>query len=236
MFTEDINYFADIKMIGHLAYEEKTPRPAIIVAHAFEGRNELACQYANKFASLGYVGFAIDMFGGKTIGKDLGECMGMITPMLEDRELLKSRVLAAFNTLSIMPMVDSEKIAAIGFCFGGMCVLDLARSGADVKGVVSVHGVLKESPNRKEKIKAKVLALHGFKDPQIPKEQIDAFKQELEKDGVDWQFHDYSIAKHAFTDPNADKIGEKDMGREYSELATHRAFISSKNFFEEVFS
>ena len=238
MHTEEIHYSTDeLEMVGHLVFDPaiKNKRPAVLVAHAFEGRNELACQYAHKFASLGYVGFAIDMFGNKIIGKNLDECMGMIMPMFENRDILLKRITKAMETVSQLEIVDPSKIGGIGFCFGGMCMLDLARSGADIKGVVSVHGGLKPPP-KTNPIKAKVLALHGFKDPQVPKEQVEALKHELEVAKADWQFHEYSIAKHAFTDPNASKIGGPEMGREYSKIATKRAFDSSVTFFSEVFS
>jgi len=239
MHTEDIEYTdGETDMVGFVAHDPsiKGKKPAVIVVHAFEGRNQLACQYAKDLAALGYVGFAVDMYGEKKLGKNLEECMSFIKPLFGDRKKLRKRMHAGFEAVSSMDQVDDTRIGAIGFCFGGLCVLDLVRMGAQVKDVVSVHGVLMPAqgiPN--EKIKAKVLAFHGHKDPQIPEEQIKGFMKEMDDAHVDWQMHFYGNAKHAFTDPEASKIGPPEMGREYNPAAAQRAWGSSVNFFKEIF-
>lgn len=240
METQEIEYRAKGKtMVGFLAYDDKNKakRPAILVCHAFEGRNELSCEYAKWISTLGYVGFAVDMFGNKKIEQTLNGCMGEINPFFENRNLVMERLNPAIDAVCSNERVDPTKIGAIGFCFGGMCVLDLARNSNRVKGVVSVHGILTRPEKVSlEKIEAKVLVLQGYKDPQVKKEQIDGFMKEMDQHAKDWQFHFYGDAKHAFTDPKASEIGPKEMGREYNLKAVHRTKKTTQAFFEEVFS
>jgi dienelactone hydrolase len=152
---------------------------------------------------------------------------------MDDRGLVLRRMEAALYALKSMPWVDDKKIAAIGFCFGGLCVLDLARSGADIKGVVSFHGLLGSSgSSQKKQIKAKVLVLHGNDDPMATDNQIDALQQELTQAGADWQLHNYGNTMHAFTNPVANDPG---FGTVYQADADRRSWISMKNFLIEVF-
>lgn len=152
---------------------------------------------------------------------------------MADRGLLAERILSAFHTLKKIEQVDTHQIGAIGFCFGGLCVLDLARSGAEVTGVVSFHGLL-SPPQMKSQhtIKAKVLALHGFDDPMVPPEQVLHFEQEMTKAKVDWQVHIYGSTKHAFTNPLAH---DEQLGTVYNERADARSWQTMKNFFSEIF-
>lgn len=215
----------------------KEKRPVVLVFHAFEGRNEVAKDYARYFASLGYVGLAVDLFGEKKVEQTLEGCMSQITPFFEDRNLVIERIDPLLELIKGIDWMDADHIGAIGFCFGGMCVLDLARNYSHIKGVISVHGIL-QAPEKTclDKINSKVLALHGYKDPQIPESQIKAFCKEMDKKQADWQLHYYGNAKHAFTDPKAFEIGDKKMGREYNEQATNRAKKIAEVFFDEVLS
>jgi dienelactone hydrolase len=224
----------DVVLEGFYSYDEKKSgnRPLVLVAHDWSGRNEFAEKKAQKLAELGYIGFAIDMFGKGKIGKTKEEKMALITPFMNDRELLKKRILAALEAAKKIPNVDTKKIGAIGFCFGGLCVLDLARSGADVSGVVSFHGLL-NLPPKEEKIRAKVLALHGHDDPMVPSDVVFSFQKEMTDAKVDWQMVIYGNTMHAFTNPQANDPG---FGTVYSACADKRSWIAMKNFFEEIFA
>lgn len=237
MQTRNVEYSdGAIKLEGYVAYNEKNSgmQPAVMVVHDWSGRNEFACKKAEKLAELGYIGFAIDMFGKDVRGKTVEEKSALIKPLLEDRAILRKRILAAFATVKKLENVDTARIGIIGFCFGGLCALDLARSGADVRGVVSFHGLLNPPQNLpKATIKAKILALHGYNDPMVPPEQVNAFAQEMTKDKVDWEINIYGNAMHAFANPAAH---DYKLGTVYNELADKRSWIAMKNFFTEIFA
>lgn len=220
---------------GYLAYNAdiSKSRPAVLVAHDWSGRNTFACQKAEKLAELGYVGFAIDMFGKDVIGQTREEKAALIKPFAENRQLLLQRITAAYQAVKKIDNVDATRIGAIGFCFGGVCVLDLARSGANLRGVVSFHGLLHPPANvKKEKIVAKVLALHGHDDPMVSPENVAAFETEMTEAGVDWQLNIYGHTMHSFTNPNSN---DKEFGTVYNPVADKRSWIAMQNFFTEVF-
>lgn len=227
----------DILLEGYYAVDESKPgkKPAILVAHDWGGRNDFACKKAEKLAELGYVGFALDMFGKNILGNTKEEKMALIKPLMEDREALAKRIISAFDTVKKLDFVDNKQIGAIGFCFGGLCVLDLARQ--DVEGlcaVVSFHGLLMAPEDRPHKpISAKILALHGFDDPMVPVEQVIAFQNEMTAARADWQFHVYGGTMHAFTNPLAHDPG---FGTVYNSLADSRSWIEMKDFFAETFA
>jgi dienelactone hydrolase len=148
--------------------------------------------------------------------------------------LLRQRITAALHTVQNLKQVDKKRIAAMGFCFGGLCALDLARSGAEIIGVLSFHGLLaapKDLPNKK--MLAKVLALHGYDDPMGPPEQLLAFAKEMTQAQVDWQIHAYGNTQHAFTNPEAQ---DEKLGLIFDEVAEKRSWQSMKNFFTEIFA
>lgn len=238
MKDNDFNYQeGGTRFKGYYAYDENITGklPVVMVFHSFEGCNELAREYARKFAELGYVGCAPDMYGDGKVATDLDGCMAMLKPLFQDRAELRKRLQAAYAAVCKLDVVDHHKIAAIGFCFGGLCSLDLARSGADVKGVVPIHGVWAAPdsiPN--EKITAKVLALHGYDDPQVPPDQLSTLAKEMNDAGIDWQVHFFSHTQHAFTDPDANKIGPPDMGRVYNPIATQRSWEMIVSFMWEI--
>lgn len=237
MIEDLITYMdGDTALEGYLAYHKsEQPRPAVLVAHDWGGRRELACKAAERMAGLGYIGFALDMYGKGVFGKD-GDIDGnsaLMNPLASDRAYLRRRITAAYNAVTELPQVDAEKIAAIGFCFGGMCVLELARAGVDVRGVVSIHGLLFPGNVDNEKITAKILCLHGHDDPMVPPEQVLAFEQEMTAAQADWQMHTYGNTMHAFTNPNANN---PDFGTVYKPQAAERAYQSIQNFLNEVFT
>jgi dienelactone hydrolase len=208
-------------------------RPAILIAHDWSGRNDFACHKAEKLAELGYIGFALDMYGKDIIGETKEEKTALIQPLINDRILLAQRMFCALETLKKLEYVDATRIAAIGFCFGGLCVLDLARGGADIRGVVSFHGLLFSPPNQKtEKIKAKILAFHGHDDPMVPVAQVMAFQDEMTVANVDWQIHVYGGTMHGFTNPKAHDPG---FGTVFNSIADKRSWISMQDFFKEIF-
>lgn len=227
-------HHGDVVLEAFLAWDgaHSSPRPAVMVSHAWGGRDAFACDKARALAELGYVGFALDMYGKGVLGTGVEENSRLMSPFMTDRALLQGRMLAALDAARIQPEVDPARVAAIGFCFGGLCVLDLARSGADVRGVVSFHGLL--SPPEyagSAAIRAKVLALHGWDDPMATPEQVLAFTREMSEAGVDWQIHAYGGTVHAFTNPLAN---DPAFGTVYKATADRRSWASMRDFLEEV--
>lgn len=234
METRYIEYHdGDTLLEGYLAHDGSAGRkPAVLIAHAWGGRDEFECKKAEALAALGYVGFAMDNYGKGILGKSMEENSALMNPFVEDRAMLRKRLKAGLDAVADLDFVDSSRIAAIGFCFGGLCALDLARSGADVRGVVSFHGLFGAPENLpNEKIKAKVLALHGHDDPMVPPESVLALETEMTAAGVDWQVHAYGHAMHAFSVPGANM---PDNGIQYNADADRRSWTAMKNFLEEI--
>lgn len=208
------------------------PLPGLLIAHDWSGRGEFAERKARRLAWHGFATFALDMFGKDKRGTTTAECSALITPFVESRALLARRITAALATARGLPEVDARRVGAMGFCFGGMCVLDLARSGADVRGVVSVHGLLKPTGLPSQgRIRAKVLMLHGYDDPMGPPQDVLAIAKELSGAGADWQLHAYGNTRHAFTNPHAN---DPALGLMYDEVADRRAWHSLLQFLDEV--
>ncbi|HVE45095.1 MAG TPA: dienelactone hydrolase family protein [Gammaproteobacteria bacterium] len=225
-------YDKDILLEGYYAdCNAANKKPAILVAHDWSGRNAFAMQKAKALAELGYVGFALDMYGKGILGQSKEEKSSLIQPFMQDRQALQQRILAAFEAVKQLPGVDATRIAAIGFCFGGLCVLDLARSGADVRGVVSFHGLL-QAPHdvAQPPIKAAILALHGFLDPMATPEQAVAFGNEMTQREADWQLHAYGNTLHAFTNPEAN---DPSFGTVYNKKSDHRSWQAMQSFLAE---
>lgn len=233
--TRTIEYFDnDILLEGFLAYDEAMPQPlpAVLVSHAWGGRDEFACEKARKLAEMGYAGFALDMYGRGMLGSGPEENARLMQPFMDDRRLLQGRMTSALKAVRALKEVDGDRIAAMGFCFGGLCVLDLARTGADIRGVVSFHGLLIPPGNtRGNPIKAKVLVLHGHDDPMAPPEQVLALEKELTESGADWQVHVYGGTVHAFTNPRAN---DPSFGTVYKASADRRSWQNLQNFLAEV--
>ncbi len=209
-------------------------RPTVLINHTWTGRDDFVAEKAKKLAALGYVGFAVDMYGKGVLGTNPDECMTLMKPFMDDRAMLQQRMKAALAAVRLMPWVDDSKIAAIGFCFGGLCALDLARTGADIKGVVSFHGLLNAPAyTLGNAIKAKILALHGHDDPMVPSEQVLAFEQEMTEAGADWQLHAYGNTLHGFTNPLAN---DPAFGAVYQPAADRRSWIAMQNFLTEIFA
>ena len=237
MRTELIEYKdGDTVLEGYAAWDDSIsgPRPAVLIGHDWSGRRDFSTGKAEEIAKQGYVGFALDMYGKGVFGAD-GDVelnSSLMNPLAGDRAALRRRMIAALDAVRGMDVVDSSKVGAMGYCFGGMCVLELARAGADVGGVISIHGIFSPGDIPNEKITAKVLCLHGQDDPMVPPEQVLAFENEMSDAGADWQVHAYGGTMHAFTNPAANDPG---FGTVYNPAADRRATQSIKNFLEEIF-
>jgi dienelactone hydrolase len=235
--TETIEYKeGDTALEGVLIYDDSfvNKRPGILIAHQWKGLTDYEKKRGEMLAKLGYVAFAADIYGKGTRPKDVQEAAQFSTKYKNDRDLLRRRVTAAFEQLKKSRFVDSQKTAAIGYCFGGTTVLELARSGADIDGVVSFHGALgTPTPGDARNIKGKVLALHGADDPFVPPAEEQAFEEEMRNAKVDWQLVAYGNSVHSFTDWNAGNDNSK--GSAYNEKADQRSWEDMKDFFNELF-
>lgn len=215
-----------------VAFPEEKKCPLVILCHAWKGRDEFICEKARSMSKLGYVGFALDMCGKGVLGKSKEENALLKKPFIQDRYLLISRVKKALEIASHLPCVDSQRIASIGFGFGGMCALDLARSGANLRGAVSVYGHFDPPPSELMRpIQSKILILHGYGDPVISQRELRDFEEEMNRAMVDWQVHTYGNAIHAFANPGAN---DPEAGILYNPVVANRAWITIQNFFAEV--
>ncbi|MDY6782596.1 MAG: dienelactone hydrolase family protein [Cyanobacteriota bacterium] len=236
--TETIEYRqGEAVLEGYLAYDDKIEgqRPGVLVVHAWKGLGEYEKERARQLAELGYIAFAADIYG-KGIRPETNEAAAQQAGIYRsDRQLLRDRANAGLQVLQDHELTLPEKMAAIGYCFGGGTVLELARSGAPVAGVVSFHGNL-DTPDvtDAQKIQGKVLALHGADDPLVPMEQVQDFIQEMQTAGTNWQLVMYGEAVHSFTDPNAGDDPSK--GTAYNAEADKLSWEAMKNFFDEIFS
>lgn len=244
MNKETISYQHDgITFKSYAAYKTdgQSPRPAVLVAHAWRGQDDFARKKAEALAELGYYGFAADVYGnGQTANTD-EEAAKLMVPLFTNRALLRSRILAAYKIILQQSQADKERIGAIGFCFGGLTVLELSRSGANLRGAVSFHGVLgdklgdniaKLAPPAAKRHGA-ILILHGNKDPLVSQSDILSMQQELTNANIDWQMDIYGQAAHAFTNPEAQA---SESGMVYNAKADRRSWLAMKNFFKEVFA
>ncbi len=236
LHTETVEYKqGDTVLEGYLVYDGATKgaRPGVLVVHDWLGLEGYAKSRADQLAKLGYVAFAADIYGKGVRPKGPEEAMAEVKKYKGDRALLRARVNAALDTLRKQPQCDPKRIAAIGYCFGGTTVLELARSGADIAGIVSFHGGF-DTPTRDAKnIKGRVLLCHGADDPYVPAADVTALQDELRAAGVDWQMIYYSGAVHSFTRPDSGNDNSK--GAAYNERADKRSWEAMKSFFAEIF-
>jgi dienelactone hydrolase len=236
--SEKITYKHDGKVLeGYLAYDDalKGKQPGVLVVHEWTGHNLYVRKRAQQLAKLGYVAFALDMYGKGVRAKSRDEAAKLAAPFKDDRKLMRARATAGLDVLRKQPQVDAKRLAAIGYCFGGTTVLELARGGADLAGVVSFHGDLSNpNPDDAKNIKAKVLVLHGADDPFVPDKVVAAFEKEMRNAGVDWELVKYGNAVHSFTNLEAGDDNKK--GAAYNAKADHRSWEAMKTFFDEIFN
>lgn len=235
--TRSIEYtHQDVTLEGTLAWDDAIdePRPGVLVAHTWSGRSDFEVNKARALAELGYVGFAVDMYGKGVRGTSPDENSALMAPFIENRELLQERIVRAVDVIRDQPEVNAAQVAATGYCFGGLVALDLARCGADVLGVVSLHGLFMPPENTAEQsISAKVLCLHGYDDPMADPQSVLDLAAELTASGADWQVHAYGGTVHAFSFPPANS---PETGAAYSPDADRRSQQAMANFLAECFS
>ena len=237
--TQDVRYSEGaVEFLGYLAFDDTVPdkRPGVLVVHEGLGLGEHIMERSRRIARLGYVVFAADMFGGRRQFSDIQEMSKLLSELRNDLPTLRARARVALASLVSLPQVDGTRLAAIGFCFGGSVVLELARDGADLKAVVSLHGVLStRAPAEPDKVKASVLVCTGADDPLAPPDQVIEFQKEMREAKVrDWQVISYGNTLHAFTNPAA---GPSTMrGTLYNEQADRRSWLAVQNFLEELLS
>jgi dienelactone hydrolase len=233
--TQTVEYkHGDTTLEGQLVYDDAVsgPRPAVLIVHQWKGLTEYEKKRAVMLAQLGYVAFCVDIYGKGVRPQTVDQASAEAGKYKQNRALLRARVNAGLETLRQQKSVDPKRIAAIGYCFGGTTAIELARSGAELAGVVSFHGALDSpTPADGKNIKCKVLALHGADDPFVPAQDLEAFEQEMRDAKVDWRLIKYGGAVHSFTDWNADGSLK---GAQYNEKADKRSWEDMKQFFAEA--
>ena len=236
LVTESIRYSHNgTEFEGYLAWDDAhdRPRPLVTVSHAWAGRTDFENGKAQALAAMGYAGFAIDVYGAGVTGSNAEENTALMTPLLEDRSELLARLRAGIAAGSAHAAVDASRVASMGYCFGGLCALDLARSGDSLAGCISLHGLFAPPSWPVERIKAKVLILHGWDDPMAKPDTVLSVSEELSKAGADWQLVAYGNTLHAFTNPQAN---DRDFGTVYDADADRRSWQALTEFLREVFS
>lgn len=236
---ENITYTGDgITMNGFVAYDASITgkRPAILIVHEWWGMNEYTKKRARELASLGYIAMAIDMYGNGQNAADPAEAMKLAGPFYGNPKMAKARFDAALEKIKSYPQTNTAKIGAIGYCFGGAMVLNMARLGDPLAGVVSFHGNLIGVPANKDLLKTKILVCHGEADKFVKPEEVAAFKKQMDSVKADYTFKSYPGATHAFTNPDATANGKKfNMPIEYNAAADIASWKDMKAFFTKVF-
>ena len=240
IIRQDITYSADgVSLKGYLAYNDsiKEPRPGVLVVHEWWGNNDYSRKRADMLAELGYVAFAVDMYGdGKTADTpaDAGTLAGGV---MQNMKGMKSRFIAAMDLLKKNKAVDSTRIAAIGYCFGGGVALNMACAGTDLQGVVSFHGSLAAvMPAKRGTVKAKILVCNGAADLFNPEAAVQKFKADMDSSKADYKFVNYADAMHAFTNPASTEVGKKfNIPIAYNEKADKKSWADMEEFFKMIF-
>lgn len=236
--TETVDYKdGDVVLEGYLAYDDslKGKLPGVLIVHEWTGIGPYVKRRAVELASLGYVAFAADIYGKGIRPADTKEAARQAGIYRADRHLMRRRAASGLEELKRLKIADPERVAAIGYCFGGGVALELARSGADILGVVSFHGNL-DTPHPEDavNIRAKILACHGADDPIVTQDQVSAFQNEMRAARCDWQMNIYGNAVHSFTNP--DSGNDPSKGIAYNKEADMRSWEAMKAFFDEIFS
>ena len=234
--TRSVEYrIGDTVFEGYMAWDASRAgvRPGVLVVHEWYGLNDYARMRARQLAELGYVALAADMYGGGKVAADRNEASRLASALRDDRGQMRRRARAALAALRVDKKVDAERLAAIGYCFGGGVVLELARSGADVDAVASFHGNL-DTPDASDagNIRGTVLVQTGAADPHVPDEQVAAFEKEMTDADVDWYLIVYGNAVHSFTNPGAGD--NPSTGSAYNEKAARRSWAAMRDLFDEV--
>ncbi len=240
LHAEEVDYTANgVVLKGYLAYDERVagPRPGVLVVHEWWGHNEYTRKRARMLAEMGYTALAVDMYGDGKNTQHPADAGKFMNAVMQNMSAAEARFNAGLDLLKSHATTDPEKVAAIGYCFGGGVVLHMARIGTDLDGVVSFHGSLSSmKPAEPGMVKARILACHGAEDPFEPPEVVQKFKQEMDAAGADYRFVAYPGAVHSFTNPAADSIGKKfDLPLAYNAEADRHSWDEMKKFFGEIF-
>lgn len=229
----------DTVLRGYLAEDTrvKGKRPGVLVVHEWWGLNDYARKRARMLAGQGYAALAVDMFGEGKIARHPDDAGKFSGELMKNKSIAEARFQAALDYLRQQPSVDPARIAAIGYCFGGGIVLHMARQGADLKGVASLHGTLAtDSPAKPGAVKAKILVFNGEADKMVPPEQVTAFKEEMAKAGASYRYVGYPGAKHSFTNPEADVYAKKfNLPLAYDKHADEDSWAQTLKFLQEIF-
>jgi len=225
---------------GYLAYDDQLQgkRPGVLVVHEWWGHNDYVRHRADMLAELGYTAFALDMYGTGKVAQHPEDAKRFMQAVMDNMEAAEKRFDAGYNILRNHPSVETEQIAAIGYCFGGSTVLQMAREGVDLDGVVSFHGILAtETPAQNGQVKAKLLVLTGADDPMVPSFQVDAFREEMTEANVSFKLYSYPGVTHAFTNPAADELGKRfNMPLAYDPGADADSWQKMQKFLSEIFA
>jgi dienelactone hydrolase len=236
---ETVTYTGDnVTMNGYVVYDESKEgtRPAVLVVHEWWGQTDYPRSRARQLADLGYIAMAIDMYGGGKQADSPDSAGKLATPFYMDPQMAKRRFDAAYDKLRSFPQTDGSKMAAIGYCFGGAQVLNMAKLGSNLAGVVSFHGNLTVVPANKDLLKAQVLVCHGGADSFVPQTEVDKFKHEMDSIGAKYTLKVYPGATHAFTNPGADEKARKyNMPIAYNPAADSASWKDMKDFFNTIF-
>lgn len=243
MHTESVDYSSgDVNLTGYLAYDDriKGPRPAVIIAHDWKGLGEFSKDKAEQLAKYGYLALAADVYGDGVVAASAEQAAMLMKPLFENRKLLRERIVAAYKYLKAHSLCNQDRMAAIGFCFGGLTIIELFRCGLHLRGIVSFHGIYgnqvgemiaKTEPNSKT-LHGSVLVLQGYEDPFLPSEDVAKFQKELNDAGVDWQMHIFGRTAHSFTNPLAKDF---ENGMYFQPASSRRAWQMMHLFLEEIF-
>ena len=208
------------------------PHPLVLLCHAYSGRDDFIEGRAREIAKLGYIAAAIDVYGIGERGEDHPSSTQRMTVLLNDPKRLRRRLRAAHDAALMMTDVDKTRVSSIGYCFGDLCALLMARMGLPLKGAISFHGLLKVGEPLVDEIRARILVLHGQDDPFVPATDISAFAEEMRRLHADWQLHVYPRTLHAFTNPAAN---EPELACVYHEEASRRSWATMTNFLSDIF-
>ncbi|MBD7978135.1 dienelactone hydrolase family protein [Serpens gallinarum] len=226
------------QLLAYYAYDDaaQTPRPGVLVVHEWWGLNDYTKRRARDLAALGYTALAIDMYGEGKNTRHPADAKAFMQAAAENAQSGKARFLAGLELLKQQPQTDASRLAAIGYCFGGKVVLDMARQGVPLAGVVSFHGNLSPAvPASPGSIKARILVEHGEADSMVGPEQVKAFKAEMDQAGADYRFVSLPGAKHAFSNPDADAYQAQGLDLAYQKQADERSWSDMQAFFEKLF-
>jgi dienelactone hydrolase len=238
MTTHHLEYkHSNATLEAYVAHPEDVSKklPAVIIMHAWAGRDHFVEKTAQYYADKGYVGAALDNYGKGIKGNSVEENSKLMTPLMEDRKFLAERLITGIEAIKALPYVDAKKIIVMGYCFGGLCALDVLRNAVEVTGIISVHGLLGAPTQYKPHYNSttKVLALTGYNDPMVPPELTATFAHEMDQAKVDWQMVTYGNTQHAFTNPEAHDIN---LGLIYNANVAKRSTLAIDNFIQECFT